>query len=75
MSLESDVSYSVKSLVDTIKATVNSNLRKAVQNGQLTLEQEKIEGVSLLVQNSIDQAFIEGTDLLTNTLRAHSKNK
>mgnify|MGYP005996234133 CR=1 FL=1 len=75
MSLESDISYSVKSLVDTIKATVNSNLRKAVQNGQLTLEQEKIEGVSLLVQNSIDQAFIEGTDLLTNTLRVHSKNK
>lgn len=75
MSLESDISYSVKSLVDTIKVTVNSNLRKAVQNGQLTLEQEKIEGVSLLVQNSIDQAFIEGTELLTNTLRAHTKNK
>tara|TARA_Y100001938_G_C7788875_1_gene281539 strand:+ start:13 stop:240 length:228 start_codon:yes stop_codon:yes gene_type:complete len=75
MSLESDVSYSVKSLVDTIKATVNSNLKKAVQNGQLTLEEEKIVGVSLLVQNSIDQAFIEGSDLLTNTLRAHSKNK
>ena len=75
MSLESDVSYSVKSLVDTIKATVNSNLKKAVQNGQLTLEEERIVGVSLLVQNSIDQAFIEGSDLLTNTLRAHSKNK
>jgi|ETNvirnome_6_100_1030635.scaffolds.fasta_scaffold90685_2 hypothetical protein len=75
MSLENDVSYSVKVLVDKIKAQVQTNLNKAVQQGHLTLEDAKVEGVTRLVHNSVDQAFTEGSELLTNTLRAYSKNK
>jgi len=74
MSLESDVSYSVKVLVNKIKAQVQINLNKAVEQGHLTLEEGKVEGVNRLIQNTVDQAFVEGSELLTNTLRAHSKN-
>ena len=73
MSLERDVSYSVKTLVDAIKSTVQNNLNEAVQKGMLTLEDNKVEGVNRLVQNSIDQAFSTGTELLTNTLSSYER--
>ena len=76
MSLEKDVSFSVKTLVDNIKATVQNNLNEAVQKGMITLEDNKVEGVNRLVQSSIDQAFVTGTELLTNTLSfIHKRNE
>ena len=73
MSLESDVSYSVKVLVDQIKSTVQNNLKEAARAGMITLDEGKVEGVTRLVHNSVDQAFIQGSELLRNTLRAHTK--
>ena len=73
MSLEKDVSFSVKTLVDNIKATVQNNLNEAVQKGMITLEDNKVEGVNRLVQSSIDQAFVTGTELLTNTLSSYTR--
>ena len=48
-------------------------LNEAVQKGMLTLEDNKVEGVNRLVQNSIDQAFTTGTELLTNTLSSYER--
>ena len=53
MSLEKDVSFSVKTLVDNIKATVQNNLNEAVQKGMITLEDNKVEGVNRLVIHKV----------------------
>ena len=73
MSLQSDVSYGVKMLIEGIKPLVEKNLREAVSNKMLTLDEEKIPGITKLIHDTIDQGFIEGSDLLVNVIKRHSK--
>ena len=73
MSLQSDVSYGVKMMIEGIKPLVEKNLREAVSNKMLTLDEEKIPGITKLVHDTIDQGFIEGSDLLVNVIKRHSK--
>ena len=73
MSLQSDVSYGVKMMIEGIKPLVEKNLREAVSNKMLTLEEEKIPGITKLIHDTIDQGFIEGSDLLVNVIKRHSK--
>ena len=73
MSLQSDVSYGVKMLIEGIKPLVEKNLREAVNNKMLTLDEEKIPGITKLIHDTIDQGFIEGSDLLVNVIKRHSK--
>ena len=44
-----------------------------MNNNMLTIDKEKIPGICKLANDSIDQAFIEKSDLLINALRRHSK--
>jgi hypothetical protein len=73
MSLQSDVSYGVKMLIEGIKPLVEKNLREAVNNKMLTLDEEKIPGITRLVHDTIDQGFIEGSDLIVNVIKRHTK--
>jgi hypothetical protein len=73
MSLQSDVSYGVKMMIEGIKPLVEKNLREAVSNKMLTLDEEKIPGITKLIHDTIDQGFIEGSDLLVNVIKRHSK--
>ena len=73
MSLQSDVSYGVKMMIEGIKPLVEKNLREAVNNKMLTLDEEKIPGITRLVHDTIDQGFIEGSDLIVNVIKRHTK--
>ena len=73
MSLQSDVTYSVKSIIEEVKAQIERNLNTAVNNNMLTVDKEKIPGICKLACDSVDQAFIEKSDLLINALARHSK--
>ena len=75
MSLETDVGYAINKMVSTIKERIEENLKLAVGNKMLTLEEQKIPGIAKLMKESVDQGFIQGTELLTNTLRAYSNKK
>ncbi len=73
MSLQNDVTYSVKAIIEEIKAQIERNFNSAVNNNMLTIDNEKIPGICKLANDSVDQAFIEKSDLLINALRRHSK--
>ena len=73
MSLQSDITYSVKQLMQEIKVQIERNLISAVANNMLTIDQEKIPGICKLANDSIDQALMEKSDLLINTIKAYSK--
>jgi len=73
MSLQSDITYSVKQLTQEIKVQIERNLITAVANNMLTIDQERIPGICKLANDSIDQALMEKSDLLVNTIKAHSK--
>ena len=73
MSLQSDITYSVKQLTQEMKVQIERNLVMAVANNMLTIEQEKIPGICKLANDSIDQALMEKSDLLINTIKAYSK--
>ena len=45
MSLQSDVTYSVKSIIEEVKAQIERNLNTAVNNNMLTVDKEKIPGI------------------------------
>ena len=72
MSLQSDVTYSVKMLVENIKPLIETNLRRAVRNEMLTLDESKIPGITKLVHDTIDQGFVEGSDMLVNSLKRYA---
>ena len=73
MSLQSDITYSVKQLTQEIKVQIERNLITAVANNMLTIDQERIPGICKLANDSIDQALMEKSDLLVNTIKAYSK--
>ena len=73
MSMHSDVTYAVREMIKAIKIQFEKNINSACQNGQLTLEDEKIPGICQLVNDSVDQAFMEESERLVNTLRAYSR--
>jgi hypothetical protein len=73
MSLQRDITYSVKQLTQEIKVQIERNLVMAVASKMLTIDQEKIPGICKLANDSIDQALMEKSDLLVNTIKAYSK--
>ena len=74
MSMHTDVTYSVKMMIEGLKPLIEKNLNTAVRNNMLTIDQEKIPGIVKLVQDTIDQGFVEGSDQLINTLNHYAKN-
>ena len=73
MSMHTDVTYSVKMMIEGLKPLIEKNLNTAVRNNMLTIDQEKIPWIVKLVQDTIDQGFVEGSDQLINTLKRYSK--
>tara|TARA_R110002124_G_scaffold266942_1_gene433985 strand:- start:122 stop:340 length:219 start_codon:yes stop_codon:yes gene_type:complete len=72
--MQTDITYSVKVMVDSMKPLIEKNLNTAVRNNMLTIDEDKIPGIVKLVQDTIDQGFIEGSDQLINTLNHYAKN-
>ena len=75
MSTEADVMVGVRRMLERVKQTLRENLSNAVNNGHITIEPEKLPGLNQIVEGAVDQGFIEGSELLTNTLQAYSKRK
>ena len=73
MSTETDVMLGVRKMVDAIKYRLDHNLKTAVGNKMLTLDESKIPGLCKIMEDAVDQGFSEGTELLVNTLQALSR--
>jgi len=59
-------------MIEGIKPLVEKNLRIAVRAKSLTIDEGRIPGITKLVHDTIDQGFIEGSDLLINAIKRHT---
>jgi len=71
--MQNDVTHSVKMLIEGIKPLVEKNIKTAVRQNMLTIDEQKIPGICRLINDTIDQGLVEGSDLLINTLKQYSK--
>jgi len=71
--MQNDVTHSVKVLIEGIKPLVEKNIKTAVRQNMLTIDEQKIPGICRLINDTIDQGLVEGSDLLINTLKQYSK--
>ena len=73
MSAENDVIYTVKMITSKMKLQVKNNITRAVQSNMLSIDDEKIEGICMIVNDAMDQAFNENAESIANTVRAYSR--
>jgi hypothetical protein len=73
MSLEKDVSTAVQLMFRHAKNLVDRNVAAAVRNGDITIDESKLPGLSLIIQASIDDAFKQSIKQLVDVTRKHEK--
>ena len=71
MNLERNVQLKVNVLKDAVKDTVYNNLVKVVLAKELTIERELLPGLQLIIDQSIEQAFINNRDGISEVLKNH----
>jgi hypothetical protein len=69
MSLERDVQQKVNVLKDAVKDTVYNNLVKVVLSEEIDLKKEALPGLQLLVDQSIEQAFTNNREGISEVLK------
>lgn len=65
MSFERDINVAVGLMFKHSKAVIGRNIRNAVKQGQLTFDVERIPGLELLINRSIDEAYVQSSRELT----------
>lgn len=63
----------VKVIVESIKSTVVENLVLAVREHKLTIDDKKLPGLSVLIRDSVDQAFNNSAHGLNEAMAKFSK--
>lgn len=61
MSFERDVNVAVGLMFKHSKAVISRNIRSAIKNGQITLDADRVPGIELLVNRSIDEAYVQSS--------------
>ena len=73
MSLEVDVMFAVRKFCDDLKARLDSNINRAVSNQMITIDTEKVPGLSKLFSDTVDQSLSEDTTVIQNVCQRHSR--
>ena len=74
MSFERDININVRAIVDSIKNTVMNNIVHAVRTKQLTIEENKLNGIDRIVRDAVDQAVVNSSHGLNETLRKFTED-
>jgi len=61
MSFERDVNVAVGLMFKHTKAVISRNIRNAIKSGQITLDVDRVPGIELLVNRSIDEAYVQSS--------------
>lgn len=69
MSIERDVNVAVQLMFKHAKALVSKNLTNAVRNKQISIDESKLAGLDFIISKSIDDAFIQSSKQVSETLR------
>ena len=75
MSMQSDVTEGVKQLMGTIKLQIEKNLNEATRRNMISVDSTKVPGLTKIINDAVDQGFVDGSDMFINALNAHAKNK
>jgi hypothetical protein len=75
MSMQTDVTEGVKQLMGTIKLQIEKNLNEATRRNMISVDSTKVPGLTKIINDAVDQGFVEGSDMFINALNAHAKNK
>ena len=75
MSMQTDVTEGVKQLMGTIKLQIEKNLNEATRRNMISIDSSKVPGLTRIINDAVDQGFVEGSDMFINALNAHAKNK
>ena len=73
MSLEVDVMFAVRKFCDDLKARLDKNISRAVSNEMITIDEEKVPGLSKLFSDTVDQSLSEDTTVIQNVCQRHSR--
>lgn len=57
MSFESDVSVAVSRMFQHTKRIITKNLIKSVKDGNITIDINKVPGLTKIIEQSIDEGF------------------
>ena len=75
MSMQTDVTEGVKQLMGTIKLQIEKNLNEATRRNMISIDSSKVPGLTRIINDAVDQGFVDGSDMFINALNAHAKNK
>ena len=73
--MQSDVTEGVKQLMGTIKLQIEKNLNEATRRNMISIDYSKVPGLTRIINDAVDQGFVDGSDMFINALNAHAKNK
>ena len=73
--MQSDVTEGVKQLMGTIKLQIEKNLNEATRRNMISIDSSKVPGLTRIINDAVDQGFVDGSDMFINALNAHAKNK
>lgn len=74
MSIERDINSAVQTMFKHAKNVTSRNITNAIRTKAITIDESKIPGLDLLIQKSIDDAYIQSCKQITETIRAAIKS-
>jgi hypothetical protein len=73
MSFQTDVMYAVRQVLDSLCARYSQNLHQAVDKNLMEMDKTKIEGLTLLLQQTTEQVMSTDSSILTNILERNTR--
>ena len=74
MNIERELNLAVQLMFKHAKAVVSRNITNAVRTGAITIDESRLPGLDLIIQKSIDDAYIQSSKQISETLKAAYKN-
>lgn len=73
MSIERELNVAVQLMFKHAKNIVSRNVTNAIRKGDITIDESKIPGLDLIIQKSIDDAYIQSSKQIIETIRVAIK--
>ncbi len=74
MSLERKINVAVQLMFKHAKSVCGRNLTNAIRTKAITIDESKLPGLDLIIQRSIDEAYIQSAKEITETIKAAVKS-
>jgi hypothetical protein len=74
MSIERDINVAVQLMFKHAKSVISRNLTNAIRTGAITIDESKLPGLDLLISRSIDDAFVQSSKQVTETIKSATKS-